>query len=189
MNIAILGGRFDPPHWGHYWVATQVLELAKYINEIWFMPTSQHPWKKAVASAQDRKNMLQYLSSNRIKVSSLEIDRGGISYTIDTVKQLKENYPEHKFYWVVGSDALSDFVNWRQSQKIALSLPFLVFPRGGFPIKLMPIGMKKITGDYILQTNLSSSYIRDRLQKGQTITGLVHHNIEKYIRDKELYIK
>ena len=187
MNVAILGGRFDPPHWGHFWVAHQVLELGPKIDQVWLMPTFQHPWKKAVAAAQDRKNMLQYLTTDNIKVSSIEIDRGGISYTIDTVNFLKTSYPNDKFYWIVGSDALSDFSKWHAAQKISLSIPFLVYPRGDYPIKLIPFGMKKIAGDFVLQTNLSSTYVRQRLEKGFSITGLVPAEIENYIHSKHLY--
>lgn len=187
MNIAILGGRFDPPHYGHLWVSRQVLEKGPAISQVWLMPAFKHPWKDSAAESQDRLNMVKLLEGNGLKASSVEIERAGVSYTIETIKYLKENYKEHKFYWVVGSDALADFSKWRQAQKLALLTPFLVFPRGGYPIKMLPFGMHKIDGDDVVQTNLSSTHIRNRLQKGLTIYGLVPPQVEEYIKQKKLY--
>ncbi len=187
MRIAILGGRFDPPHWGHFWVARQVLEKGKGIDQVWLMPVYTHPWKASLASPFDRLNMLSFLTAAGIAVSDIEIQRGGISYTIETIRHLKENYPEHQFCWVVGSDALADFAKWRQAQKLATLLPFLVFPRSGYPIKILPFGMKRIEGEDIIQTNLSSSYIRQRLKAGLSIFGLVPEKVEDYIQKKNLY--
>lgn len=187
MNIAILGGRFDPPHWGHFWVASQVLERGPNINKIWLMPTHIHPWKASVAESQDRLIMAKFLETAQIKASSIEIDKGGTSFTIETIRFLKENYQEHQFFWIVGSDAIADFAKWRHAQKLANLVPFLVFPRSGYPIKLLPFGMKKIDGEEIIQTNLSSTHIRDRLQKGLSIYGLVPSEVEEYIKQKHLY--
>lgn len=187
MNIAVLGGRFDPPHWGHFWVARQVLEKGPDIDEIWLMPVYSHPWKKSVALPQDRFNMVSFLETEGIRASDIEIMRGGISYTIETIRYLKENYTKHNFYWVVGSDALSDFAKWRQAQKLATLIPFLVFPRSGYPIKILPFGMKRIDGAETVQTNLSSTHIRERLKNNLSIYGLVPEKVEEYIRKKNLY--
>lgn len=187
MNIAILGGRFDPPHWGHFWVARQVLEKGPNIDEVWLMPVHTHPWKGSYADPQDRLNMATLLEAPGIKASSVEIMRSGTSYTIETIKHLKENYQEHKFYWIVGSDAIADFFKWRQAQKLSQLIPFLVFPRSGYPIKILPFGMKKINGAETIQTNLSSTHIRERLKKGLSIYGLVPPQIEEYIKKKNLY--
>ncbi len=187
MNIAILGGRFDPPHWGHFWIAEQVLERGPGINEVWLMPTYKHPWKDCLADPGSRLTMVKFLEKEGIVASAIEIERSGTSYTIETIKYLKENYQEHKFYWIVGSDAIADFSRWRQAQKLCQLIPFLVFPRGGYPIKLLPFGMKKINGENLIQTNLSSTHIRERLQKSLPIKGLVPPEVENYIKQKNLY--
>ena len=188
MNIAILGGRFDPPHWGHYWIAQQVLERGPQIDKIWLMPAYKHPWKECLVEACDRLTMVKFLEGKGIEVSSIEIERAGTSYTIETIKFLKNDYQEHHFYWIVGSDAISDFFRWRQAQKLSQLIPFLVFPRSGYPIKILPFGMKKINGDSPIETNLSSTHIRDRIQKGLSIRGLVPEEVEKYIKEKRLYL-
>ncbi len=189
MNVAILGGRFDPPHYGHVWVARQILEKGPAISQVWLMPVNKHPWKDTVADSSDRLSMVRLIEGNGLKSSAIEIERGGTSYTVETIKVLKENYPTYKFYWIVGSDTLNDFSKWRQAQKLSLIAPFLVFPRGGYPIKMLPIGMQKINGDELIQTNLSSTHIRNRLQKGLSIYGLVPSQVEEYIRQKKLYVR
>lgn len=187
MNIAILGGRFDPPHFGHLWVARQVLERGPEINEVWLMPTYNHPWKKSYADSKDRLHMLKHFEDEKIKTSSLEVEKGGTSYTIETVDLLKTQNPNTTFYWVVGSDAISDFSKWRASQKLALHIPFLVFPRSGYPVKLVPVGMKLINGEDLVQTNLSSTHIRQRVKENKTIKGFVHPEVEAFIKQRNLY--
>lgn len=189
MNIAILGGRFDPPHWGHYWVARQLLHKDLDINQVWLMPVNIHPWKwkKTEASAQQRLEMVKFLEEESVKACSLEIERGGISYTVETIKILKKEYKEDSFYWTVGSDAISDFSNWRQAQKLSRLIPFLVFPRVGYPVKLLPKGMKKINNDEIISTNLSSTFLRRQLKNGLSIKGFVPSQIEEYIKGERLY--
>lgn len=187
MNIAILGGRFDPPHFGHLWAARQVLERGPDISEVWFMPTYIHPWKTSVADSRDRLTMVKHFEDEKIKVSSLEVEKGGTSYTVETVDILKQNNPNDTFYWIVGSDAISDFSKWRASQKLALKIPFLVFPRGGYPVKLMPAGMKLINGSDLVQTNLSSTHIRERIKQNLSIRGFVDREVEEFIKRKNLY--
>lgn len=187
MNIAVLGGRFDPPHFGHFWVARQTLERAPDIDEVWLMPTNNHPWKKAFAEPYQRLEMTKLIENDKIKASSIEIDKGGVSYTIETIDYLKKNYPEHKFSWIVGSDAIADFFKWRNAQKLARMIPFLVFPRGGFPIKILPPGMKKIDGQQIIETNLSSSHVRERIQNHLSVYGLIPEEVKDYIKNKNLY--
>jgi nicotinate-nucleotide adenylyltransferase len=187
MNIAVLGGRFDPPHWGHFWVASQVLEKVDYISQVWLMPVNTHAWKKTEAEASERFNMVQFLTNDSIIASSVEIDRPGVSYTIDTIKHLKESYPQHKFSWIVGSDSIADFSKWRNAQKLALMVPFLVFPRSDYPIKIMPFGMTRVSGENIIHTNLSSTHIRDRIKKGFPISGFIPKEVEEYILSKNLY--
>lgn len=189
MNIAILGGRFDPPHWGHFWIARQVLEKGPGISEVWLLPVHTHAWKPAIAEPADRLHMVKLLETDKIKVSEIEIERAGISYTIETIKYLKENFPRDKFYWIVGSDALADFFRWRQSAKLAQQIPFLVFPRSGYPIKILPFGMQKINEAEIIQTNLSSTHVRERLRNKLSIYGLVPSPVEYYINQKKLYMQ
>jgi len=107
MNIALFGGRFDPPHDGHLAVAEEVLNSPD-IDEIWFIPDNQHHWSPTVASANDRLAMLRLIETSRIKVSDIAIKKGGKTYTIDIVSQLQKQ-TRHTYTWICGADLIKDF--------------------------------------------------------------------------------
>ena len=92
MKVAILGGKFDPPHYGHLLIAQQVLESDLKIDQVWLMPAKNHPWKKINASAEQRMEMVKLLTNDKIKVSDVDLYRDGNIYTIDTVKILQQKY-------------------------------------------------------------------------------------------------
>ncbi|KKR31251.1 MAG: putative nicotinate-nucleotide adenylyltransferase [Candidatus Gottesmanbacteria bacterium GW2011_GWA2_41_12] len=186
MKIAVLGGRFDPPHLWHYWIAEQVLEHVPEIEQVWLMPAYKHPWKEFEAAPEDRWEMLKFLVTDKIRLSNLEIGRFNVSYTIDTVLRLKED-AANKYYWIVGSDAISDFSRWRESQKLAQMIEFLVFPRIDYPIHILPNGFRKVDSPNLILNNISSTKIRNRVKKGKSIKGLVFPGVEEYIKNKNLY--
>jgi len=156
------------------------------------MPCFAHAWKQVLAPAQDRLEMCQLLvngkenGSSQITVSDLEVCRGGTSYTVETVAYLKSDL-QNDYFWIVGSDAISDFSRWREATKLARLIPFLVFLRIDYPIKILPPGFKKIEGPNLVLTNLSSTIVRERVKKGLTTAGLVPKTIEEYIKEKGLY--
>ena len=116
MNIAVLGGKFDPPHFGHLLVINQILEKVDYIDKVLLIPVNTHPWKTIVASPADRLAMIKLLKSDRIEVADIDIKRGGQTFTIDTIKELTAN-KANKYYWVSGSDILSEFDKWKDHQE------------------------------------------------------------------------
>ncbi|OGG00805.1 nicotinate (nicotinamide) nucleotide adenylyltransferase [Candidatus Gottesmanbacteria bacterium RBG_16_38_7b] len=185
MNIAILGGRFDPPHIWHYWTAQQVLENTKGIDQVWYMPDYQNYFKNIVASADDRLEMLKSMETGRIRISLIGIVQPTITYTVSIVSELIKNTAD-RFFWIVGSDILNEFSRWRDYQKLSRLISFLVFPRKDFPIKHLPAGFIRIEGNLML-SNVSSTIVRDRVRKGLTIAGLVFPEVEEYIRRKNLY--
>lgn len=188
MNIVVFGGRFDPPHFGHLLVAQQTLEKMEYLDEVWLMPANTHPWKKTIASPEDRLNMTNILvSANRgIKASDFDIKRGGETYTVETVELLKKQRPD-KFYWLLGSDGLGDFHRWKDWERLAKLIPFIVFPRDNYPAKNLPFGFKLVEDDSLLTTNYSSSVIRERVKRGLSLKGFVPERVEEYIREHGLY--
>jgi len=185
MNIAILGGRFDPPHIWHFWTAQQVLENVINIDQVWYLPDYQNAFKPILASASDRINMLQFMETGRIKTSTIATSSAAMTYTVEIVNELiKET--NNRYYWIVGSDILTEFSKWRDYQKLARLISFLVMPRKDFPIKNLPSGFRRIEGNMML-SNVSSTIIRERVKRGLTIAGLVFPEVEKYIREKNLY--
>ena len=185
MNIAILGGRFDPPHVWHFWTAQQVLENISGIDQVWLMPDFQNSLKPIVASATDRVQMLHFLETGRIKLSTIAVAKEEITYTFGVVNELKKDV-SNRYFWIVGSDTMGEFSRWRDYQKLSRMLEFLVFPRKDYPIKSLPSGFRRLTGNLLL-SNISSSLIRDRIKQGKTVSGLVFPEVEEYIRRRNLY--
>ncbi len=168
MRIGIFGGSFDPPHEGHLTLIKQVL-ASRVVEEIWLMPTFISPWKKASASPEDRlafcKLLTKDLPIGQVKTSDLEIKRGGKSYTVDTVRELKKKF-NHQFYWIIGSDLVKDLPKWHKAEELYREIEFLVFPR----------------------TNISSTAIREKIKKRQPLNGLVPKKIEQYVKKHKPYV-
>ena len=185
MNIAILGGRFDPPHIFHFWTAQQVLENSGNIDQVWYLPDYQNAFKTIVASVEDRLEMLRSIETGRIKTSRVGIKEQTVTYTVGVVNELIKD-TANRYFWIVGSDILSEFSKWRDYQRLMRLITFLVMPRKDFPIKQIPAGFKRIEGNLML-SNVSSTIIRDRVRRGLTIAGLVFPETEEYIRKRNLY--
>lgn len=188
MNIAVLGGSFDPPHIGHYFVIRQILELRPDIDKVLLVPAFQHQWKPAFASIEHRENMLQNLVGVRVEISDVEIQRKGISYTIDTIKQLKVQ-TKAELYWIVGSDIIYEFERWEKKDELIKEAHFLVFPRDPYHLpQKLPQGFECIQDKYLITTNISSTTIRQRIKTGKDIRYLVPEKVEKYIIEHSLYL-
>ena len=185
MNIAILGGRFDPPHIWHFWTAQQVLENVAGIDQVWYLPDYQNAFKAILASSEQRIAMLKFMETSRIKTSTIALTAVTMTYTVGIVNELIKD-TNNRYFWIVGSDILNEFSKWRDYQKLARLIKFLVMPRKDFPIKSLPAGFARIEGNIML-ANVSSTIIRERVRRGQTIAGLVFPEVEKYIREKNLY--
>ena len=187
MNVGILGGSFDPPHIGHYFVIRQILELRPEIDKILLVPAFQHQWKPAFASVEARTSMLKHFVNNRVEISDVEIQRKGISYTIDTIKQLKTQ-TDAELYWIVGSDIIYEFERWEKKDELIKEAHFLVFPRDPYHLpEKLPQGFECIQDKYLITTNISSTAIRQRIKMGKSIEGLVPEKVRSYIIKNKLY--
>ncbi len=185
MNIAILGGRFDPPHVWHFWTAQQVLENIPEMDQVWLLPDFNNALKPIIAQPEERSEMLSFLETGRIKLSTIAMGKTTTTYTVEIVRELTQSI-ENRFFWIVGSDSVLEFSRWREYQKLARMISFLVFPRKDYPIKILPPGFRRVEGNLLL-SNISSTLIRDRIKKGLTIDGLVFPEVREYIRRKNLY--
>lgn len=185
MNIAVLGGKFDPPHFGHLLAINQILEKIPYIDQILLIPVNTHPWKMIVASPADRLAMTKLLESDKIKTSDIDIKRAGQTYTVDTVIELTLDRA-NKYFWVSGSDILSEFNKWKNHKELVKKINFLIFPRGDYPIKNLPKGFELVPGK-LLTNNYSSAAIRIRVKNGLSIKGLVPDQVAEYIKIHNLY--
>jgi len=188
MKIAIFGGRFDPPHMGHFLVAKQVLEFRKDIDKLLLVPAFEHQWKPILASAKDRLEMLRCFAGPQIEISDIEIKRGGISYSVDTIKAIKQQTGADIF-WVVGSDILPEFKKWKKADELLSLATFLILPRDPHALpRTIPEGFEIITSPKLVATDYSSTSIRERIKRKESISGLVPESVEEYIKKHNLYV-
>jgi nicotinate-nucleotide adenylyltransferase len=188
MNIAIFGGRFDPPHMGHLLAVKQVLEFRKDIDKVLLVPASKHQWKPIVASAKDRIAMLKFFLGPQIEISDTEIKRRGISYSVDTIKAIKQQSGA-KIFWIVGSDIVPEFKKWKKSDDLLNLATFLIVPRDPHALpKTIPDGFQIISSPKLVSTDYSSTLIRERISQGKSISGLVPKEVEMYIKKHKLYV-
>ena len=131
MRIAVLGGSFDPIHQGHLQIAKTALKKLS-IDEVWFMPTKDAPLKhRQSASFEDRCHMIALAIApfRHMKLCTLEGERATVSYTIDTVRELKKRYPRDTFCWLIGDDQAKQFSQWKEHERLKKEVRFYVFSR------------------------------------------------------------
>jgi nicotinate-nucleotide adenylyltransferase len=194
MKIGIFGGTFNPPHYGHLIVAEFIREEVG-LDKIIFIPCSIPPHKQnneylsQIASPEHRFEMVKLaITGNKFfEVSDIEINRGGVSYTIDTVNYFVSNFPEEKFYLLIGADQFAEFHTWRKPDEIVQKVNLIVFNRPGFVIPKTEFS-KFATFITIPNIEISASTIRKRIRHGKSIKYLVPPAVEEYIFVNKLYI-
>ncbi|UCB56551.1 MAG: nicotinate-nucleotide adenylyltransferase [Candidatus Omnitrophota bacterium] len=189
-KIGILGGTFNPIHMGHLVLAEQAREHLR-LDKVIFIPTNISPHKrrqKRLELAKKRYYMVaQALKSNPyFEACSLELARGGISYSLQTVRELKSIFPEANLYFIVGSDFLKEFSRWKDVDKLSKICKFAIAERPGFPFK-KPLAKMQAIRIPTVSLDISSSDIRRRLKRGESIRYLVPERVRKYILKKRLY--
>jgi nicotinate-nucleotide adenylyltransferase len=193
MKIGIFGGTFNPPHYGHLIVAEFIREEVG-LDKIIFIPCSIPPHKQnneylsQIASPEHRFEMVKLaITGNKFfEVSDIEINRGGVSYTIDTVNYFVSNFPEEKFYLLIGADQFAEFHTWRKPDEIVQKVNLIVFNRPGFVIPKTEFS-KFATFITIPNIEISASTIRKRIRHGKSIKYLVPPAVEEYILANKLY--
>lgn len=186
MKIGILGGSFDPPHFGHLLLARQTREIVG-LDEIWLMPYFAHSWDPTLSPAEDRLAMARLVEEQGVVVSEEETSQKATNYTIETIRRLKAKH-KHEFSWIVGSDILGEFERWHDYEALSGEIPFLVFPRNGYPASTaLPPGFQLIDSPDIITSNISSTIVRKRLQQAHSVVGLIPDSVLSYIREHKLY--
>ena len=184
-RIGILGGTFDPPHNGHLIIADEVRETLN-LDEVWFIPSNEPPHKdKARANTIDRMNMVKNAIQHNeyFKLNTIEIDRLGKSFTIDTMKALKSEHNNCSFYFIIGADMVEYLPNWKNIDALIEIVTFVAVKRPRYTINTVyPI----IEVDVPI-FDMSSSEIRRRIRNSQTVTYLIPPSVNLYIRKRGLY--
>lgn len=189
MRLGILGGSFDPPHVGHLLAASDAFEQLA-LDRLVFVPAATQPLKRGRASATPpaRLEMVRRLigTDPRFAVDPVEIEREGLSYTVDTLTTFAERHPDAERFFLVGADAIASFGQWREPERIVRLARLTVLQRGEGAVDL-----SGIPGDpLVLHTrriDVSSTEIRERVRKGQSIHGFVPDAVAALIQAERLY--
>tara|TARA_B100000575_G_scaffold282498_1_gene274261 strand:+ start:222 stop:800 length:579 start_codon:yes stop_codon:yes gene_type:complete len=191
MRICIFGGTFDPPHIGHLLVAQTVCEEEKF-DKILFMPANKPPHKNNITRVEDRLAMLRFAieGNPNFQISDMEIKRGGVSYTIDTLKDMKSSVlkEEDDLFYLIGSDSLLELSQWKEPEEILKNCNVVVAIRPGFRPSDIPAWiLHKIQFANIPRFEISSSNIRARWRENKTIRYMVTLPVWEYINQNKLY--
>lgn len=184
-KIGILGGTFDPPHIGHLIIANEVREYME-LDEIRFMPNNVPPHKtKTSTTNRERFDMLTLAIGTNpyLNIDTIEWERTGPSYTIDTIKLMKEREGDSEIYFIIGADMIEYLPKWKDIDELSQLVRFIGVRRPGYstetsyPVKLVDIP----------EIAVSSSWIRSKISKGKTINYLVPEAVKLYIEENRLY--
>ncbi len=187
-RIGLFGGTFNPPHLGHMLFAQEAL-LAYHLDEIWFIPVNVPPHKESneLVSNRDRVDMLGACTKrdSRFFVSTIELEREGPSYTIDTVKLLKGEHPEHEFFFLIGGDMVDYLPKWEGINELMKLITFIGVKRPGSHASSVYSDQVYLLD--MVQVDYSSTMIRNRVQEGKPITYMVPDEVELLVKERGLY--
>jgi len=190
MKLGLFGGSFDPVHLGHLLVARAAREEAA-LDRIFFILAAQSPFKASAASASANERLrllrLALAGDTTAEVDDREIRRGGISFSIDTVRAYGKEFPGAELYYLIGADQTSQLYLWRESAELARLVQFLIIPRPGESIaKLAPNFRGQPLSGFPL--GVSSSEIRRRVKSGLPIDQLVPAAVAEAVKNNRLYL-
>jgi nicotinate-nucleotide adenylyltransferase len=191
MEIGLFGGSFNPPHVAHQIVA-EIVRDQFGLREVWWIPNDTPPHKSGsdLASADERLAMTELAVEGNpaFRVDDLEMQRSGVSYTVDTVRELQERHPETEFALIIGSDSLDHFASWHRPDEIAERVPLIVYKRPGVLENVAePRFANRVHYAAAPVMELSGTEIRARCRAGRSIRHLVPPAVRTYIRDNGLY--
>jgi len=200
MRLGLFGGSFDPVHYGHLLLA-EICREECHLDQVWFMPAATAPHKRNQGHASDSQRLemlrLAIAGQETFQVSDVEIERGGISYTVDTLKVIRAQRPTDELFFLIGADSLDDFHNWREPKTICQLATIIVVDRHGSqrvdlerfavfadPQRLEEIRKHRVEFPLI---EISSTDIRHRAAAGKSIRFRLPRAVEKYIETNKLY--
>ncbi|MFM6967140.1 MAG: nicotinate-nucleotide adenylyltransferase [Rhodoluna sp.] len=188
LRLGVMGGTFDPIHNGHLVAASEVAAALK-LDEVIFVPTGE-PWQKSeVTSTSDRYLMTEIATAAnpRFKVSTVDIDRPGPTYTVDTLRDLRKQHPDAELFFITGADAISSMSTWRDVTELWSLAKFIAVTRPGHTLDLPKAPEGTIQVLEIPALSISSTDIRNRVAAGMPIWYLVPDGIVQFIAKHGLY--
>ncbi|GIF95731.1 MULTISPECIES: nicotinate-nucleotide adenylyltransferase [Catellatospora] len=190
-RIGIMGGTFDPIHHGHLVAASEVADRYA-LDEVVFVPTGR-PWQKtehAVTPAEDRYLMtvIATASNPRFSVSRVDVDRVGPTYTVDTLRELRDQYGEKtELFFITGADALSKILSWKDADQLFELAHFVGVTRPGFMLTDAHLPADVVSLVQVPAMAISSTDCRRRVAAGQPVWYLVPDGVVQYITKRHLY--
>ena len=191
MRIGVFGGTFDPPHVGHLLMATDAREALE-LDRLIFVPAGAQPFKvdtPPIASGQDRLEMVRLAVADDANyvVDDAEINRKGLSFTVDTLEHLASRHAGSKLFFLLGQDALAGFPKWRNPDRILELATLAVVTRSGAPGVGELRSAEGLVRVSTRQVDVSSTEIRERRRAGKSIKGFVPESVERFIDVRGLY--
>ena len=198
MNIGVMGGTFDPIHNGHLSIAEEARKRAN-LAEILFVPAGL-PWLKPdrpISAAEHREEMVRLAIADKpyFKLSTVDIERAGPSYTVDTIADLQGQIgAEDELFLILGWDSLVELPQWHEPSRIITMCRLVAVPRPGYPrpeLKSLEKSLPGISNQVMLMDepfiDISASSIRERIAKGLSVRHLVPEPVNRYIKEHRLY--
>lgn len=198
-RLGILGGTFDPIHYGHLLIAETALHEMK-LDKIVFIPTGNPPHKADidVSKGEHRFNMLNLaiLDNCNFESSRIELDRPGNTYTYETLEDiLKENEGNLELYFIIGADVVFDLINWKNKERVFKLCQFVAILRPGFEDNNFTEQVSYLKDTYGALINIvnmplieiSSTDIRNRISEGRSVNYMLPSNVIEYIKMNKLY--
>ena len=187
-RLGVMGGTFDPIHHGHLVAASEVA-AAFNLDEVLFVPTGE-PWQKTDVTPSEHRYLMSVVataSNPRFKVSRVDIDRDGATYTIDTLRDIKAMNPDADLFFITGADAIAQILTWRDVDYIWDLAKFVAVSRPGHRLNLPPHPAGAIETLEIPALAISSTDIRARAKAGKPVWYLVPDGVVQHIAKHELY--
>ncbi|MBU9722533.1 MULTISPECIES: nicotinate-nucleotide adenylyltransferase [Bacillaceae] len=190
-RIGILGGTFDPPHIGHLLMAEEA-RIKMKLDEVWWMPNRIPPHKKKDSSTttEDRIRMVEAMTDQHpdYLLCDIELNREGLSYTADTMKEVTGKFPNHHFFFIIGADSLQTLGSWYKIDQLSSLVSFVVIQRPGYEMSELksPVNAKI----YIIEgptIDVSSSLIREMIEVDNVNRFLLVNDVYEMIKEYHLY--
>jgi nicotinate-nucleotide adenylyltransferase len=191
-RVGIMGGTFDPIHHGHLVAASEV--AARYdLDEVIFVPTGK-PWQKdgREVSAPEHRYLMTVIataSNPHFTVSRVDIDRGGPTYTIDTISDIAAQYPGAELFFITGADALAQILSWKDADKAMQMARFVGVTRPGYELSDDHLPVDTVALQEVPALAISSTDCRSRVRRGEPVWYLVPDGVVQYISKHGLYAK
>ena len=190
VRLGVMGGTFDPIHHGHLVAASEVASVF-HLDEVVFVPTGR-PWQKSTraVSAPEHRYLMTVVataSNPSFTVSRVDIDRPGLTYTIDTLRDLRESRPEADLFFITGADALAQILSWKESDELFELAHFVGVTRPGHPLDPEGLPPQRVSLIEVPALAISSTDCRQRVEKGEPVWYLVPDGVVQYIAKHRLY--